>query len=237
MAPYGSASRVALSADGWYARCMSEPRNVTPDGPPETGDTSSSAEGGFGGFRGRFYSERSQEPEWMAWKWASRGRGFPWLGVLLVLLGVGLLAQFLVPTLSLGTLVLLAVGLAFVGGWLFGGSWFSLVPGSIFTSLGVAELIEDLALLGPAGQDVPGLASSALAIGFFLVWLVGYLRGRRHSWPLWGAAIFGVIGFAQLSGRIVGLPELGVLWPLLIIAIGLLMMVGARRNWDGRPRG
>ena len=78
---------------------------------------------------------------------------------------------------------------------------------------GVAELIEDMALLGPAGEDVPGLASSSIAIAFLAIWLLSYSRGRPSMWTLWGAAIFGVVGIAQLSGRLVGVPSLGALWP------------------------
>ena len=207
---------------------MSEPRNVTPGGPSVDEPTAHGTVDDE--FRRRYYSERAEGPEWMAWKWTNRGRGFPWLGVLLVLLGIGLLVQFAVPAISVGTLALLAIGLAFLAGWVFGRSWFSLIPGILFAALGLAELIEDLALLGPAGEDVPGLASSALAIGLILIWLVGYLRGRRSSWPLWGAAIFGLIGVAQLSGRVVGVPELGFLWPVLIIVVGLLLLLSARRG-------
>ncbi|HWH36508.1 MAG TPA: hypothetical protein VNT28_01850 [Candidatus Limnocylindrales bacterium] len=197
---------------------MNEPRNVTPG--HDEGDE----------FRARYRQERAEEPEWMAWKWANRGRGFPWLGVLLVLIGLALLVQYFVPSVSAGTLVLLAIGLAFLAGWLFGGSWVSMIPGVLVSSLGAAELIEDLALLGPAGDDVPGLASAMLALGFLAIWLLGYVSNKRSRWPLWGAAIFGLIGFAQLSGRILDLPVLGALWPLLIIGLGVIVLLSARRR-------
>lgn len=198
---------------------MSEPRNVTPDSEQPSDE-----------FHQRYYTERAEGPEWAGWSWASKGSNFPWLGVLLVLVGIALLVQYLVPDLSAGTLVLLAIGVAFLAGWVFGGSWVAMVPGVLILALGFAELIEDLALLGPAGADVPGLASSSLAVGFALVWLVGQVRGRRSTWPLWGVAIFGLIGFVQLSGRIAGIPELGALWPLIIIAIGVLLLFSARRR-------
>jgi hypothetical protein len=197
---------------------MTEPRNVTPPG------------GEGEPFRSRYYNERAEEPEYMAWRWASRGRGLPWLGILLVLVGLALLAQYLVPALSAGTLVLLAIGLAFIAGWLIGGSWFSMIPGVLIGALGVAELIEDLALLGPAGQDVPGLASTALAAGFLVIWAAGRLAGRGSSWPLWGAALFGLIGIAQLSGPLIGIPLLNVVWPLLIIGVGVVLLLNARRR-------
>jgi hypothetical protein len=47
---------------------------------------------------------------------------------------------------------------------------------------------------------------------------------------LWGLAIVGLIGFAQLSGRIAGIPELGALWPILIITVGILLLFSARNR-------
>lgn len=196
---------------------MNEARNVTPEHERDRlGQTGS--------------DRRSDQGEWTGWTWEGRGRSFPWLGVLLVLIGVALLIQYAVPAVGVGTLVLLAIGLAFLVGWIVGGSRFSIVPGILFLALGIAELIEDLAFLGPPGEDVPGLASSALALGFLLIWLVGYATNRRSSWPLWGAAIFGLIGVAQLSGRLVNIPALGALWPVLIIVAGIVLLLAARNR-------
>ena len=174
--------------------------------------------------------------EWSGWAWdgRGRGRGFPWLGVLLVLIGVALLVGYFVPSLSIGTLVLLAIAAAFLAAWLIGGAWLAMVPGLLVLALGVAELIEDLALLGPAGEDVSGLWSISLAVAFLAIWLIGASRGRRGMWPLWGAGIFGVIGALQFSGRLLAtsfnLPALGFLWPVLIIVGGVLLLMNARRR-------
>lgn len=188
---------------------MNEPRNVTP------------------GWR-----DQGEQHEGTGWGWEGRGhgRGFPWLGVLLVLVGIALLIGYFVPNVSAGTLVLLAIAVAFLAAWLVGSAPLAMVPGLLVLGLGTAELIEDLALLGPAGEDVPGLASSALALAFLAIWLIGSARGRRSTWPLWGAAIFGLIGVAQLSGRLINMPALGALWPVLIIAVGVLLLWGARRD-------
>jgi hypothetical protein len=96
--------------------------------------------------------------------------------------------------------------------------------------LGVAELIEDMGILGPAGEDVGGLWSVALAVAFAAIWLIGYTRGRRSMWPLWAAGIFGLIGIAQLSGRLINMPSLNFLWPVVIIAVGVLLLMNARRR-------
>lgn len=188
---------------------MSEPKNVTP-GWEET-------------------AERRDGGNW-SWDASGRGRGFPWLGVLLVLIGVALLFGYFIPALSAGTLVLLAIAAAFLAAWLIGGAWPAMVPGLLVLSLGVAELIEDMALLGPAGEDVEGLWSLLLAVAFLAIFLIGYARGRRSMWPLWGAGIFGLIGIAQLSGRLINFPELSAIWPVLIIVVGVLLLLNARRR-------
>ena len=199
---------------------MSEPRNVTPDDvavpPPHTTDEE---------FRRRYYEERREGPEWIGWSWASRGRNFPWLGVLLVLVGIGLLIQYVFPTVSAGTLVIVAIALAFLAGWVFGGSWIAMVPGFLILAVGVARLIEELNI-----YSGPGTTSLSLASAFGLIWLIGYMRERRSTWPLWGFAIFGLIGLIQVSGRIAGIPELGALWPVVIIVIGVLLLIAARRS-------
>lgn len=174
----------------------------------------------------------SEQTDWGKWSWdgPSRGRGFPWLGVLLVLIGIALLIGYFIPGLSAGTLILLAIAAAFLAAWLIGGAWPAMVPGLLVLALGVAELIEDMALLGPAGEDVAGLWSVALAVAFLAIWLIGLTRSRRSMWPLWGAGIFGLIGVAQLSGRLIDIPTLGALWPVLIIVVGVLLLLNARRR-------
>ena len=178
-------------------------------------------------FRDRHVHEhgRDEAPEWRAWSWANRGRGFPWLGVLLVLVGIGLLIQQVFPDVSIGSLVLLAIGVAFVAGWVFGGSWFAMIPGILLVALAVGRLTSELGI-----YTGPGTTSLALAIGFLLIWLLGRTREQHHTWALWGAAIFGVIGVVQAAGRIANIPELSSLWPLVIIALGVVLLLNARRS-------
>jgi hypothetical protein len=192
---------------------MTEPRNVTPEN-AQPDD-----------FHRTYYNERAQGPEWAAWSWGRRGWSFPWLGILLVLVGVGLLIQYFVPTVSAGTLVLTAIALAFLAAWLFGRSRWAVVPGLLILALAVAGLARELNV-----YSGPGLTAAALAVAFLLIWLLDYARGVRSTWPLWGLAIFGLIALVQASGRIAGIPELGALWPVLIILIGVLLLISARRN-------
>jgi hypothetical protein len=201
---------------------VSEPINVTPGGAPGASRDDE--------FSQRYYAERAEGPEWSGWTWSSRGRSFPWLGILLVLIGVALLVEFLVPAISFTTLLLLAIALAFLAGWVLGGSRVAMVPGLLILALGVAELIEDMAVLGPAGADVNGLWSVSLAIAFLAIWAIDFANKRRSRWPLWGAAIFGLIGFIQMSSRFTGLPDFGIFWPILIIGAGVVLLLGARQR-------
>lgn len=189
---------------------MTAPRNVTPgfeDPQPRGTDT----------------------PDWLGWSWTTRGRSFPWLGVLLVVVGAGLLIEYLVPGISVATLVLIALAAVFLYGWLMGGSYFAAIPGLLIGAAAVARLIDELNI-----YDGAGTTSLALAAAFALIWLIGRSRPSRSMWPLWGALIFGLVGVVQVSGRLASLPELNLFWPVAIIVAGVVLL--AARRGSGRAR-
>lgn len=195
---------------------MSEPRNVSPDAPAEPGGRT---------FRDRYRNDagRGDAPEWAAWGWASGGRRFPWSGILLVLLGAALLLREVVPGLSFSTIILLGLGLAFGGAWLLGRSRFAATPAFILLGLGIAPLLRDLGYI--SGDGWTGLI---LGVALLALWGVGELTHERHGWALWAGGILGLIGLAQVSDRIPGFPDVGNLWPLLLILVGLVIMFGGR---------
>jgi hypothetical protein len=194
---------------------MTEPRDVTPEDERMQ--------------MAQEETERRQEQsEWAQPAWTtSRGRSFPWLGILLVLVGVALLVQAAVPpnTLSTGTVLLLAIGIALVAGWVFGGSWFAAIPGLLLIALGAAGLIRELHI-----YDGTGLTALSLAVAFLVIWLIGLWRDRRSRWPLVAAAILGLIGAIQVLGQLRNIPELGVVWPVVIIVVGIVLLIVSRRR-------
>jgi hypothetical protein len=182
---------------------MTEPKNVTPG------------------------AQQSGGAQWSGWSWERRGWNVPWLGILLVLVGVGLLIQYFVPDVSAGTIVLLALGIVLLAAWLVSRSRWAVVPGLLILALGGAGLVRELGI-----YNGPGATPLSLAAAFALIWLLDLLRGVRSTWPLWGVAIFGLIGLVQVSSRL-DIPQfagLGGLWPVLIIAVGLLLLFSARRS-------
>ncbi len=170
-------------------------------------------------------------PEWSVWSWREgSGRRFPWLGILLVLVGVLLFVQhLLLPGASLTGLVLVALGTAFAGAWLVGGSRWSMIPALVLLALGLARLAGDLRIL--TGN---GWTSLFLGLALLAIWGIGQAQRRPHGWALWLGGLLSLIGLIQVSDRLTGIPEFGFLWPLVLVAIGLALILGGRL--PGRSR-
>ena len=193
---------------------MNDPRNVTPEDERQQQAHED-------------VERRSDEADWTGQAGTQRGRNFPWLGILLVLIGIALLIQAALPpnTVSAGTVLLLAIGAAMIAGWLFGGSWFAAIPGLLLLALGVARLIGELNI-----YTGPGITALSLAGAFVLIWAIGLARERRSRWPLVAAVILGLVGLVQVSGQLTNIPELSVVWPVVIIVVGVLLLISARRR-------
>lgn len=193
---------------------MNDPRNVTPEDERQQQAHED-------------VERRSDEADWIGQTGTQRGRNFPWLGILLVLIGIALLIQAALPpnTISAGTVLLLAIGAAMIAGWLFGGSWFAAIPGLLLLALGVARLTGELNI-----YTGPGITALSLAGAFVLIWAIGLARERRSRWPLVAAVILGLVGLVQVSGQLTNIPELSVVWPVVIIVVGVLLLISARRR-------
>lgn len=201
---------------------------------PDEGSTRGPARGTVEtgpGWRSRQARAVGSQPEWAAWRWFSgRGRSAAVLGVFLVLLGVGLLIQRIQPGISLTSLLLLALGVAFGGVWLIGGVRGAFVPAVLLLALAVARLVIELGVA--AGDGWTGLF---VGLGLVAAWVVGRVQGTRREWALWLGLILMLIGLAQISLRAVGFRDLGLLWPALIILIGGALLLSSRSR-AVRPR-
>lgn len=164
--------------------------------------------------------------------WASiqrDGQGrVSWLGVLLVLVGAALFINQLNRSIDVGSVVLLALGVACAAGWLIRGYTSATVPALALTALGIAGLGNGLGYL-----EGPGWAPLAVGGALVVAWALGPLQKRSRPWALWLGLILGVYGLARVSSVLLpGVPDLPWLGPAVLIGIGVALLVRRRA-----PRG
>ncbi len=147
----------------------------------------------------------------------------------MVLLGVALLIQQLRPGISLTSLVLLALGIGFGAAWVVARVRGAFIPAAVLVALAAARLGGELGYL-----TGPGWTALFLGVAFGLIWAVGRLQGVRRDWSVWVGGILAVVGLVQVSGRVAGLPDLGLLWTMVIIVVGGVLLLRARATGPDR---
>ncbi|MEZ4518873.1 MAG: hypothetical protein R3C44_19325 [Chloroflexota bacterium] len=162
-------------------------------------------------------------------------------GLILVFIGgMALLSQFVETDGGLwGTLIVLGLGLAFLLAGIVTREFGFLIPGGILTGIGAGLAL----LIGPwqgvFDADGGGLFLIAFAGGWFLITLMGLLVTRQfHWWPLIPGTIIGLVGLAIVFGGALWtiLEWLGALWPLALIAAGILVLFKAFRGHTSEPK-
>ena len=187
-------------------------------------------------------SDRRPEPEIITEPWRGRGgrwpmsvgggRSFPWPGVFLVLIGLGLLIRQVEPRVGIGTIILLALGLSFALHWVVTRSSWPLVPAFLLVALAFGRLLGELGLVRGDGPT-----ALLLGIGMLAVWGYARSQGRPLGWALWLGAILALIGFVQLTDTLPGLPDIGGLWPLVVVGVGIALIAGSTMGRDRLGRG
>ena len=189
------------------------PRPEPVSGPVETG--------GFRSWTPRTVGSDSG-PEWQAWSWTSGRRGFSWLGVLLVVLGVALLIQQLLPGVTFTSLLLAALAVAFAAAWLIGGWKGATLPALALGAWGAR---------GSPGAGLPDRRRLDAAVR-------GPGADRRlgaRPGPA-GPPRVGAVGRSGARGlrrrRVTDVLPGGwdLLWPLLLVGLGVLLIALARRR-------
>ena len=163
------------------------------------------------------------------WEWGTDNEhrpGLPWIGIFLLVFGGLLLLQQAFPQFeALGSVVVLAIGLAFLVKWAVDRGAGSLYAGSIITALAVPGL------LNAAGIEANGLTTFSLGVAFLFIAGVRLATGGGFGWQLWFGGLLAVIGGAQIANAPLG----GYLLPLLLVALGLVLIVrgygGASSRW------
>ena len=113
------------------------------------------------------------------WEWgpgdASRP-GLPWIGIFLLVFGGLLLIQQAFPDQALGSLAVLAIGVAFLIKWAIDRGTGSLYAGAIITALAVPGL------LNAAGIDRNGLSTFSFGVAFLFIAAVRAFSGGGWGW-------------------------------------------------------
>jgi hypothetical protein len=179
---------------------------------------------GAGGSRASGASGRAY-----AWEWGpdqTRRPGLPWIGVFLLVFGGLLLARELFPEArSLGSLVVLAVGIAFLIKWAIDRGTGSLYAGAIITALAVPGVLTD------AGLALEGLGTFCFGIAFLFIAAVRAASGGGIGWQAWFGGLLALLGGVNMLSPQVG----GLVLPVALVVLGaVLVFGGAFRGGDRR---
>jgi hypothetical protein len=155
------------------------------------------------------------------------GTNVPWLGLALVVLGVLFLADEFLPAVRVASsLVFLAIGVGLLGLWLLRRRSAALYAGTLITALAVPSLLRDLGLVVGGGWT-----TLSLGVGFLFIALVRYADRGGWGWQGWVGVILVLVGGASTTDLF---SRLG--WPILLVAVGLLILARGGVRADGSRR-
>jgi hypothetical protein len=144
------------------------------------------------------------------------------LGIILIAVGVGGFAVNAFP--QAGGWIVAIVGLALLAVFAYTRLYATLIPGGIVTGLGLGIVASELLT---NYNDNGGLIVGGLGLGFIAIWVIGALFSipEHHPWPLVPGGILLTIGVLLALGDTT--TQLLTYWPVVLIAIGLIVVVRA----------
>jgi len=170
----------------------------------------------------------TEAPRVYTWEWGpdqARRPSLPWIGIFLLVFGGLLLLQQLYPDAqSIGSVLVLAIGLAFLIRWAITRGTGSLYAGAIITALAVPSALTN------AGLGGEGLGTLALGAAFLFIALVRLTSGGGIGWQAWFGGLLAIIGGANLVQPQIG----GMLVPLALVVLGVVLVFGGGLRFDSR---
>jgi len=159
------------------------------------------------------------------WEWGrdeDRQPQLPWIGIFLVVLGGLLLLDRMLPEyVNVGSVLVLAAGLAFLLLWVMRRGTFALYAGAFLTAAAVPGLVEAL-----TGREFNGLGTFAYGVAFLFIAAVRGSRGGGVGWQALVGTLLVVLGASQLA-----LPDMATLvLPLLLVVLGIVLLTRGRRE-------
>lgn len=158
-----------------------------------------------------------------------RGNDGRWIGgIILILIGLGLLANQFVP--DIGRYAPLVVGLGLLIIFLVTRNAGALIGGSIVTGIGIGLLMDEQ-FPATNGSWIP----LCLGLGFLAIWVFGGLLRMPEArfWPLIPGGILTFVGIAALGGLSTDIGQ--YLWPVVLILIGVVSIAGSFRRRPAAP--
>ena len=208
---------------------MTDPaRRAKPVGPPPPGGTQQPPPSG-GTYQqpppGQAGSGAYQtgQPYVRVYRWDSSRGSFPWFAILLLVLGIGLLIEILIPDLSFGSLLILAAGLAFGAAWIFGHIVGATMPALVLTAWGLASVGRDFGILTGDGWN-----TLFIGVAFLIGWALGRWQRVRREYALWIGVILSVIGLADTSDTLPFDLSFAVIIPVVMIGLGIYLVWQSR---------
>ena len=145
---------------------------------------------------------------------------------LLVFGGLLLARQLFPEARSLGSLVSLAIGIVFLIKWAVDRGTGSLYAGAIITALAVPGVFDE------AGVSLEGLGTFCFGVAFLFIAAVRAATGGGIGWQAWFGGLLALLGGVNMVSPEVG----GLIVPIVLVAIGVLLVFGGTFRGAGRRR-
>jgi hypothetical protein len=157
------------------------------------------------------------------WRWGrdeDRQPELPWIGIFLVVLGGLLLLDRALPEyVSIGNVLVLAAGLAFLLLWVLRRSTFMLYAGAFLTAAAVPNLVEAF-----TAREYDGLGTLSYGVAFLFIAAVRTSRGGGIGWQALIGALLVALGVSQLA-----LPgAASLVLPALLVVLGIILLTRGR---------
>ena len=169
---------------------------------------------------GRPPSGSTQDPKVYTWEWGpgqARRPGLPWIGIFLLTFGGLLLLQQLFPGFeALGSVFILAIGLAFLIKWAIDRGTGSLYAGALITALAAPEVINAV------GYDVDGLGTFCFGLAFLFIAGVRAASGGGWGWQAIIGGLLTLLGVVNMTTPEVG----GLIIPVGLLVVGAVLVFG-----------
>lgn len=158
------------------------------------------------------------------WQWGpddTRRPGLPWIGLFLVIFGVLLIVQNVLPEYrDLGNAAVLAAGLAFLLVWAVRRGTAALYLGAFLTAAAIPGTLRGL------GLDL-GAGWGTLFFGIALLF-IALVRARRNGG--WGWQLIVGAALLLLASSEIAIPEVSsLIVPALLVVFGVTLLFRGRR--------